>query len=109
LPPYSNYLLRTDYQVTKTVYTALLIIKTFNQVVLDTICDRANILLLGDFKIDLSEADLEVRQTAAPPKIITVRHCRLINIADVRKDLEFVPWHIMDIFDDDGLVLEPSL
>jgi len=40
-----------------------------------------------------------------------VRHCRLINIADVRKDLEFVPWHIMDIFDDvdDGLVLEPSL
>jgi len=135
----------------------------FNQV-LDIICHRANILLLGDFNIDLSKANtplstefkqilaaanltniirnhtritdkskslIDLAITAdqskinqrgsfetgisdhdlifatvnlfkpkAPPKIIIVRNYRQINIADVRKNLELVPWHIMDIFDD---------
>lgn len=59
----------------------------------------------GTYPLGLSDHDLiyvtiKINKERTPPKLIKVRNYRDINQLKLREDLEFTPWHLIDLFED---------
>ena len=67
--------------------------------------DISKVVQSGTYEIGISDHDLifatfNMFKPKFPPKLITVRNYREVNTAKVKQNLEFVPWHIVSLFDD---------
>ncbi|XP_022797595.1 uncharacterized protein LOC111335861 [Stylophora pistillata] len=66
---------------------------------------QCGVLPLGISDHSLVYATLKLKSKRPPPKIVRSRNFKRCNIQDFKKDIELIPFHLLDIFEDKDDVL----
>ena len=67
--------------------------------------DTSKVAKCGTFPIGFSDHDLiyaiiKIYRENTPPRLIEVRNHKDVNKVRLREDLDFTPWHLIDLFED---------
>ena len=94
------------FNLTNTIkYPTRITATSSTQIDLAIVTDPSKVINCGSFDSCLSDHNIifvtyKLFFKRKPPKIITVRNYKNINMQELSKDLQSSPWQLLDIFDD---------